>query len=89
MPTIVQVITNLLIHIPKGFDHRPPNGGQLGNSPRGSSSKGDPPIEPPFNPPIGSFGWLTHNPCMFIPPWYQPHVMQHVVKLKTKLPYNI
>jgi hypothetical protein len=24
---------------------------------------------------------------MFIPPWYQPHVMQHVLEPVTKLPY--
>ncbi len=28
----------------------------LGDSPRGSSLRGDPPKKPPFNPPVGSFG---------------------------------
>jgi hypothetical protein len=26
--------------------------------------------------------------CMFIPPWYQPPVVQHVSKPTTKLPYR-
>jgi hypothetical protein len=25
---------------------------------------------------------------MFIPPWYQPPIMQHVLKPATKLPYK-
>jgi hypothetical protein len=25
---------------------------------------------------------------MFIPPWYQPHVVQHVLEPTTKLPYR-
>jgi hypothetical protein len=25
---------------------------------------------------------------MFIPPWYQPPIVQHVLKLVTKLPYK-
>jgi len=42
----------------------------------------------PFNPPIGSFGWLAPNPRMFIPPWYQPLVVQPISKPTTKLPYK-
>jgi hypothetical protein len=43
--------------------------------------------EPPFNPPITSFGWLAPNPRMLIPPWYQPPVVQPIPKPITKLPY--
>jgi hypothetical protein len=32
MPTIVQVTISLPTHIPKGYNHQPPNGGQLGDS---------------------------------------------------------
>jgi hypothetical protein len=70
VPTTVHVTISLTIHIPKGFDHQPSNGGQPGDSPRGSSFGGDLSKEPPFNPPIGSYGWLAPNPRMFIPPWY-------------------
>ncbi len=64
------------------------DGGQLGDSPRGSSPKGDPLGEPPFNPHVGSFRWLTLDLHMFIPPWYQPPVVQLVSKLATELPYK-
>jgi hypothetical protein len=87
MPTIIQVTISLPIHIPRGYDHQPPNGGQLGDSPRGSSHGGNLPQEPPFNPHVGSYGWLTLNLCMFIPPWYQPPIVQLVLGLATKLPY--
>ncbi len=63
-------------------------GGQLGDSFGGSSPKGDPPREPTFNPPIGSFGWLALDSRVFVPPWYQPLVMQLVSKPITKLPYR-
>ncbi len=43
--------------------------------------------ESPFNPPIGSFGWPTPDPRMFIPPWYQQSIVQHVLERATKLPY--
>jgi hypothetical protein len=56
MPTTIHVTTSLLTHIPKSFDHKPPNGRQPGNSPRGNSLGRDPLKKPPFNPPIGSFG---------------------------------
>jgi hypothetical protein len=56
MPTTIHVTTSLPIHIPKGSYHKPPNGRQLGDSPRGSSPGRDPSRKPPFNPPIGSFG---------------------------------
>jgi hypothetical protein len=65
MPTTVQDTISLSSHIPRGFDHRPPNGGQLGDS-----LGGDPLGEPPFNPHVGYFGWPTPYPHMFIPPWY-------------------
>jgi hypothetical protein len=73
--TTILVITILLTHIPKGFDHQPLNGGQPKDSPKGSSPRGDPLGEPPFNPLVGSFGWPTLDPHMFIPPWYQPPVV--------------
>jgi hypothetical protein len=75
MPTIVHVIANLSTYVPKHFDYQPLDGGQLGDSPGRSSPKGDLPKKPPFNPPIGSFGWPTPNLHMFIPPWYQPPIM--------------
>jgi hypothetical protein len=37
---------------------------------------------------IGPFGWLVPDPHMFIPPWYQPHVVHHVLESSTKLPYR-
>ncbi len=70
MPTTVQVTTSLTTHIPRGSDHQTLNGGQLGDSPKGSSLKEDMPREPPFNPLIEPFGWLALDPHMFIPPWY-------------------
>ncbi len=48
--------------------------------------KGDLPIEPPFNLPTTSFGWPTLDSHIFIPPWYQPFAVQHVLKPTTK-PY--
>jgi hypothetical protein len=72
----------------KSFTHQPPNGGQHKDSPRGSSYRGYPLEGPPFNPHVGSFGWLTPNPHMFIPPWYQQLVVQPIVKSVIKLPYK-
>jgi hypothetical protein len=88
VPTIIQVITSLPINIPRGSDHQPLNGGQFGNSPRRSSSGGDSPGKPPFNPHVRSFEWLTPNLYMFIAPWYQPPVMQPIEEPTTKLPYR-
>jgi len=68
VPTIVQV--SLLGHVPRGSAHLR-NGGQLGDSHGESSFRGDSFKGPPFNPHVGSFGWPTPNPCMFIPLWYQ------------------
>ncbi len=59
MPTTIQITTSLPTHIPKGSDHQPPNGGQPRDSLGISSHGGDPLKEPPFNPPVGSFGWPT------------------------------
>ncbi len=56
MPTIVQVITSLPTFVPKSSTHQPLDGGQFGDSPRGSSPKGDLLKKPPFNPHVGSFG---------------------------------
>jgi hypothetical protein len=68
--------------------HQPLDGGQPKDSFGGSSLGGNLSREPPFNPLIGSYGWLTLDPCMFIPPWYQPPIVQLVSKLTTKLPYR-
>jgi hypothetical protein len=65
----------MLYYVPKCFDQQPLDGGQLGYSRGRSSAKGDSPGKPPFNPPIGSFGWPAPNSHMFIPPWYQPPIM--------------
>jgi len=62
--------------------------GQLRNSPRGSSPIGDLFGGPPFNPPIGFYGWLALDMCMFIPPWYQSFIVQLILELATKLPYR-
>jgi len=37
MPTTIHVTTSLPTHIPKGSYHKPPNGRQPGDSPRGTS----------------------------------------------------
>ncbi len=74
IPTTIHVITNLPTYIPKGSTHQPPDG----DSSRGSLPQGYPHGGPPFNPPIGSYGWPTPNPRMFIPPWYQPLVVQSI-----------
>ncbi len=60
----------------------------MGDSPRGSSLEINLLGEPPFNPPIGSYGWLAPYQCMFIPPWYQPPFVQPILKPTTKLPYK-
>jgi len=80
--TTIQITISLSIHIPKGFDHQSPNGGQPGNSPRGDLLG-----KPPFNPLVGPFGWPTPDPHMFIPPWHQPPIVQLVSKPITKLLY--
>jgi hypothetical protein len=46
------------------------------------------PGEQPFNPPVGSFGWPTLDSRMFIPPWYQPLIVQPILEPATKLPYT-
>jgi hypothetical protein len=88
VPTTVQVTTNLPTYVPRGFVHQPPNGVQPRNSPRGSSPEINILGEPPFNPPIGSYGWLAPYQCMFIPPWYQPPIVQLLLKPTIKLPYK-
>jgi hypothetical protein len=87
MPTTIQVTTSLPTHIPRDFDHQPPDGGQPRDSHEGSSLKGDLLREPPFNPLVGPFGCLVLDLHMFIPPWYQPPIVQPMSKLITKLPY--
>jgi hypothetical protein len=76
VPTTIQVTTSLPTRIPKDFDRQPSDGGQPRDSPGGSSPKGNLLREPPFNPPIGPFGWPALDMHMFIPPWYQPLVVQ-------------
>jgi hypothetical protein len=56
-----------------------------GGSPRGGSLDGDPHGGPPPNPVVGTYGWPTPNPRMFIPPWYPPIIVQP--KSISKLPY--
>jgi hypothetical protein len=75
MPTTVQVIISSPTHVPKGSDHQPLDGGQPGNSPGRSSPGGYLLEEPPFDPPVGSFGWPALDPHTFIPPWYQLPIM--------------
>jgi hypothetical protein len=88
MPTTIQVTTNLPTYVPRHSDHQPPNGGQPKNWFGGSSPEGNPLGERPFNPLVASFKWLALNLCMFIPPWYQPPIVQLVSELATKLPYK-
>jgi len=83
VPTTIQVTTNLPTYVPKGFTHQPLDGGQPGDSPRRNPPKG-----PPFNPHVRSYGWPTPNLHMFIPPWYQPLIVQLVPNSITKLPYR-
>jgi hypothetical protein len=71
MLTIVKVTTSLPTYVPTCSTHQPSDGGQPRDSPRGSSPKG----KPHFNPNVGSYGWLALDPCMFIPPWYQPPIV--------------
>jgi hypothetical protein len=66
----VQVTTSLPTYVPRGFVHQPSNGGQPGDSFKGSSSRINLPGEPPFNPHAGFYGWPAPYPRMFIPPWY-------------------
>jgi hypothetical protein len=82
--TTKRVITSLSTYVPIGFAHHPLDGRQLGDSPRGDLLG-----RPPFNPHVGSFGWPTLDPCMFIPPWYQPPIMQPIPKPTMKLLYMI
>jgi len=66
MPITIHVIANLSTYVPKHFDHQPLDGGELGDSLRRNSPKGDLPKKPPFNPPIGYFGWPTPNcTCLY------------------------
>jgi hypothetical protein len=88
VPTTVHVNTSLPTYVPKGCTPQPLDGGQHGDSLGGSSPRGNPPGGPPFNPHVQSFEWLTPDPRIFIPPWYQPHVVQLVPKPITKLPYK-
>jgi hypothetical protein len=76
--TTVQVTISLPTYVHRGSAHHPPNGGQAKYSPKGSSLKGDLHGGPPFNPLVRTYGWPALNPCMFIPPWYQPLVVQLV-----------
>jgi hypothetical protein len=48
----VQVTNNLPTYAPRGFVHQPPNGGQFGDSSRGSLSGINLLEEPPFNPHV-------------------------------------
>jgi len=87
IPTIIQVTTSLLSYVPRGSAHQPLDGGQPGDSLGRNSLGGDPLGGPPFNPHVRFFGSLTPGSRMFIPPWYQPPIVQHVLEPTTKLPY--
>jgi hypothetical protein len=87
VPTTIQVNTSLLIYVPTSFVHQPLDGGQPRDSPGRNSPKGYPPRGPPFNPLVGLFRWPTLDPHMFIPPWYQPPIVQLVLEPTTKRPY--
>jgi hypothetical protein len=87
VPTIVQVTTGLPNYVPRGSAHQPLDGGQPRDLHGESLLGGDPLGGPPFNPLVKSFGWLALGPHMFIPPWYQPPIVQLVPKLAMKLPY--
>ncbi len=80
------IITNILVHVPKrGFAHQPLNGDQPRDLFGGNAPKGKPPKGPPFNPHFGSCGWPEPNPCIFIPPWYPMLTTQPIPKPITKL----
>jgi hypothetical protein len=83
MPTTIQDTTSLPTYVPKHSNHQPLNGGQPRDLSGGSSPKGNPLKERPFNPLVASFKWLTPNLCMFIPPWYQPPIVQLVSKFES------
>jgi hypothetical protein len=76
--TTVHVTISLPTYILRGFAHQPLDGGQPRDSHGGSSLGGDSFGRPSFNPLVGSFGWPTFDPQMFIPTWYQPLVVQLV-----------
>jgi hypothetical protein len=40
---------------------------------------------PPLDPHVGLYKWLAFDPNMFMPPWYQPIIVQF--KPTNKLPY--
>jgi hypothetical protein len=67
--TTIHVNTSLPTFVPRGFSLQPSNEGQPRDSHGRSSPIGNPLGGPPFNPPIGSYGWPTPNLHMFIPPW--------------------
>jgi hypothetical protein len=79
VPTTIQVNTSLLIYVPTSFAHRPLDGGQPRDSPGRNSPKG--------YPLVGLFRWPTLDPHMFIPPLYQPPIVQLVPEPTTKRPY--
>ncbi len=74
-------------YVPRGFTHQPLDGGQLWDSSTGSSFERKPHGGPPFNPLVGSYGCPTPDPHMIIPPWYEPPIVQPILKLATKLSY--
>ncbi len=84
---VVYKTYSLPTYVPRGFTHQSLNVGQPRDSPRRSSLKKTLHGGPPFNPPVEYFGWPTFDSCMFIPPWYQPPIVQHVPQPVTKLPY--
>jgi hypothetical protein len=88
MPSTIHVTTSLPTYVPRRFDHQPPNERKPRYSHGGGSPKGNSPKEPPFDPHVGSFGWPTLDLHMFIPPWYQPPVVQLVLEPTTKLSYK-
>jgi len=57
-----------------------------GESPRGGSPNRDPLRGLPPNPRVGFYGSQAFNPRIFMPPWYQPILVQF--EPTNNLPYQ-
>jgi len=73
-----------VISYPK-LGKEPPRGSFSKGSPWGGSFDRNPLGRPPPDPHVGLYGWSTPDPRIFMPPWYQPNIVQF--EPSSKLPY--